>query len=172
MVELTIQIPDELAQRLQPMQNRLAEVIELGLREMAQPQRGVPSEVIEFLASGPSPQAIIDFRPSAEAQARVNELLRKNQDGTLTPAEQAELDEYEHFDHIMTLLKAHTRQRQSLAGVLGFDPDDEQAMREAIKKQQQALLTFVGSATTNETDDASIRHDADFSQTGQFTRVP
>ena len=115
MVELTIQIPDELAQRLQPMQNRLAEVIELGLREMAQTQRGVPGEVIEFLASGPSPRAIIDFRPSAEAQARVSELLNKNQTGTLTPAEQAELDQYESLDYIMTLVKAQARRRLTKA---------------------------------------------------------
>lgn len=42
---------------------------------------------------------------------------------------------------------------------LGFDPDDEQAMRQVIDKQRQALLAYVGSATTNEPDDASTRHD-------------
>jgi uncharacterized protein (DUF433 family) len=42
---------------------------------------------------------------------------------------------------------------------LGFDPDDEQAMRQIIDKQRQALLAYVGSATTNEPDDASTRHD-------------
>ncbi len=109
MVELTIQIPDELALRLRPVRNRLTEIIELGLREIGQVQNALSSEVIEFLASGPSPQAIIDFRPSTEAQARVSELLDKNQASGLTPSEQAELDQYESLDYFMTLIKAQAR---------------------------------------------------------------
>ena len=111
MVELTIQLPDELALRLQPVRNRVAEIIELGLREITPAQHRLNSEVIEFLASGPSPQGIVNFRPSTEAQARVSELLSKNQAGTLTEAEQAELDQYKNLDYIMTLVKAQARQR-------------------------------------------------------------
>lgn len=114
MVELMVQIPDDLALRLQPVQDRLAEIIELGLREIGRTQFGLHSEVIEFLASGPDPQTIIDFRPSSEAQARVIELLHKNQAGTLSSDEQAELDQYENLDYLMTLVKAQARRRQSL----------------------------------------------------------
>ncbi|MFQ5855480.1 MAG: hypothetical protein ACE5LU_07565 [Anaerolineae bacterium] len=106
MVELTIRIPDELASRLHPVRDRLTEVIELGLREIAPAQYDLYSEVIEFLASGPTPQAITAFRPSAEAQARVAELLDKNRASTLTPSEEAELDQYENLDCFMTLVKA------------------------------------------------------------------
>ena len=114
MIEMTIHIPDELASRLEPVQDRLAEIIELGLREMEPVQYSLHNEVIEFLAGGPSPRAIVAFRPSEEAQARVVELLNKNRAGTLTPAEQAELDQYENLDYFMTLVKA--RARQHLAG--------------------------------------------------------
>lgn len=113
MVELTIQIPEELALRLRPVQDRLAEIIELGLREMGPVQLGLYTEVIEFLASGPTPQAIVAFRPSQEAQARVAELLDKNRGSMLTPAEQAELDQYEELDYLMTLVKARARQHLS-----------------------------------------------------------
>jgi len=112
MVELTIQIPNELASRLQPVQDRLAEVIELGLREMAPAQYGLHNEVIEFLASGPTPRAIIAFRPSAQAQARVAELLDKNRAGALTPTEQAELDQYENLDFLMTPVKARADEHE------------------------------------------------------------
>ncbi len=115
MVELTIQIPDDLALRLQPLQNRLVEIIELGLHEISPVQNALHSEVIEFLAGGPSSQAIINFHPSAKAQARVAELLTKNQAGDLLPAEQAELDQYENLDFMMTLVKAQARRRLSLA---------------------------------------------------------
>lgn len=114
MVELTIQIPNDLALRLQSVQDQLIEIIELGLREIAPARSGLHSEVIEFLASGPSLQAIINFRPSAEAQARVTELLTKNQAGGLSAAEQAELDQYENLDFLMTLVKIQARRRLSL----------------------------------------------------------
>lgn len=113
MAELTIQIPDNLALRLQPMRDRLIEIIELGLREITDAQYGLHNEVIEFLASGPPPKAIIDFRPSAEAQARVTELLNKNRAGTLSPDEQVEFGQYENLDYIMTLVKARARQHLS-----------------------------------------------------------
>jgi hypothetical protein len=115
MVELTVRVPDELALRLQPVQGRLAEIIELGLREMTLTQYGLYSEVVEFLASGPTSQAIVAFRPSAEAQARVAELLDNNQAGALTSAEQEELDQYERLDYLMTLIKARARQRLAAA---------------------------------------------------------
>ena len=110
MMELTIQVPDELALRLQPVQNRLTEIIELGLREITIAQYSLYNEVIEFLASGPTARAIIAFRPSAEAQAQVTQLLDKNRAGTLTADEQAELDQYERLDYLMTLVKARARQ--------------------------------------------------------------
>lgn len=118
MVELIIQIPDDLATQLRPMQNRLIEIIELGLRQITPTHYALHSEVIEFLASGPNPQTIIDFRPSTEAQARVAELLSKNQEDPLSSAEQNELDAYENLDFMMTLVKAQARKR--LLGVFVY----------------------------------------------------
>lgn len=50
-------------------------------------------------------------------------------------------------------------EKQHLADILGFDPDDEPAMRRVITQQQQALRKFVGAISSDEPDDASIRHD-------------
>jgi len=111
MVELTIQIPDELAVQLQPMQNHLPEIIRLGLREIAVVPSGLYGEVVDFLASGPAPQAIINFRPSPQAITRIQALLAKNRAGQLSAEEQAELDYYENLDYLMTLIKAHARKR-------------------------------------------------------------
>ncbi len=111
MVKLTIQVPSDLSTRLQPLRDRMAEIIELGLRAITPTRHRLYSEVIEFLASGPTPQEIVEFRPSAEGQDRVTELLDKNQDGALTSAEEAELDEYERLDYLMTVVKARARQR-------------------------------------------------------------
>ncbi len=111
MAELTIQIPDELALQLKPLENRLVEIIELGLREVTQNHYGLYQEVVEFLASSPPPEAILTFHPSDKAQQRVVELLDKNKTGLLSAEEQAELDQYENLDFMMTLVKAEARKR-------------------------------------------------------------
>jgi len=115
MIELTLQIPNDLALRLRPVQDRMTEIIELGLREITPTQYGLYNEVIEFLASGPTSQSIVAFRPSSDALERVSELLDKNRAGALTPDDQAELDQYERLDHLIALVKARARQRLAKA---------------------------------------------------------
>jgi hypothetical protein len=111
MVELTIQLSDELAHRLRPVGDRLAEIIELGLRDLTPSRYTLYNEVVEFFAAGPSPRAIVAFRPSRSAQDRVVELLDKNRAVMLSPEEQDELDQYENLDYLVTLVKARARQR-------------------------------------------------------------
>jgi len=109
MVQMTIAVPDNLAERLMSARDRLPEILELGLRQLTT-IRGY-SEVIEFLASGPTPQALVEYHPSPKVQERVSELLEKNRANSLTTSEQAELDQYESLDLFMTLVKARARQR-------------------------------------------------------------
>jgi hypothetical protein len=72
--------------------------------------------VISFLAHQPSADEVIAFRPSARASARVQELLARNREGMLTPAEQAELDDACDVDRFVSLLKAEVlAQRASAA---------------------------------------------------------
>lgn len=66
-------------------------------------------EVYYFLASSPTREAILAYRPSESTQARVRDLLQKNKDGQLTIDEQAELDEFEQLEHFVRMLKLHTR---------------------------------------------------------------
>ena len=46
------------------------------------------------------------FRISKEKQSRLDAMLAKNRLGTLTEDESAELDAFEHFEHLVRLLKA------------------------------------------------------------------
>lgn len=70
-------------------------------------------EVYYFLASSPTREAILGYRPSDSAQIRVRELLQKNKDGQLTLDEQSELDEFEQLEHFVRMLKLHTRRLMS-----------------------------------------------------------
>jgi len=46
-------------------------------------QAATPSylEIIDFIASGTTPQAVADYRPSREAQQRVAELIEREKEG-------------------------------------------------------------------------------------------
>jgi len=111
MVQLTIDVAEELATRLQPVQNRLVDILELGLRGMLSGEHPLQPEVAEFLASSPTVQELVCFRPSETVANRVNELLKRNRQGLLTDVEQAELDQYETIDYLMSLVKAKARLR-------------------------------------------------------------
>lgn len=68
-------------------------------------------EFVDFIAAGSTPQAVIDFQPSAETKAYVAELLQRQQSPGLTADETTELQQFLQVEHIMRLAKAKARQR-------------------------------------------------------------
>jgi hypothetical protein len=68
-------------------------------------------EVIDFIASGPSPGAVAAFRMSDAVNQRAESLVQREKAGGLTASEQSELDHYLEIEHIMRLAKARARQR-------------------------------------------------------------
>lgn len=103
-------IPDGLATRLRPLEDQLPRILELGLRELnagKQPGFEGAAEVLEFLASLPTPEEIVALRPSETLQARINALLEKNRTQGLTPAEEQEWEQYQYLEHLVRLAKAN-----------------------------------------------------------------
>ncbi|MEL6164548.1 MAG: hypothetical protein AAFR37_12575 [Cyanobacteria bacterium J06628_3] len=124
MAELTIQVSDELAQRLEPLQNRLPELLwqlldvanlPTNISKTVQTEpTDIPlvyQEVLDFLIKRPTPEEIIAFKVSSQAQSRLEELLERNRSATLNSMELAELDVYEQLEHMMILLKARAFKR-------------------------------------------------------------
>ncbi len=62
-------------------------------------------EVIDFLA-GHDPQRVIDFHPSEKTQDRVELLLHKKREDTLTDSDKSELEYFLMLEHIMRMAKA------------------------------------------------------------------
>jgi len=108
MVEMTIQIPEPFVKRIWAVRDRLPEMLAHGLGELSPLPNRVYRYILTFLIGRPTPEEIVDFGPTAKMQARVDKLLEKNQTGTLTPAESAELDEYVRINHFVTMIKART----------------------------------------------------------------
>lgn len=67
-------------------------------------------EMIEFIASGTTPETVAEFRPSPQTQLRLGTLLAQQQDGSLSADEQAELDHFMELEHILRMAKARARQ--------------------------------------------------------------
>ncbi len=119
MTTITLEIPDELANQLAPLQERLPELLSLAVDLSA--NRPTPTtahtgtmqpvfkEVIDFLMSQPTPEQIIAFKVSPTAQTRLETLLDKNREDELTDDELAELDTYEQINHLLILLRAYAR---------------------------------------------------------------
>ena len=63
-------------------------------------------EVIDFIASGPSPHAVVDFRLSEQADRRAASLVEQEKAGALSADEKSELDHYLQIEHLMRLAKA------------------------------------------------------------------
>jgi hypothetical protein len=105
MVEITIQVPEALAERIAALGDRLPEVLEVGLKELPPLPNEVYRYVLEFLARKPSPQAILDFDLTPAMRERASELLRRERAGLLTARDTAELDEYVRIDNLLSTLK-------------------------------------------------------------------
>jgi hypothetical protein len=70
-------------------------------------------DLLDLLAESADAQRVLAFHLSDQKQARLDELLEKNREGTLTAEESTELDAYERFEHLVRLLKARVLQKRS-----------------------------------------------------------
>ena len=66
-------------------------------------------EIANFLASCPSREQLLSYHPSKEVQDRARELLEKSKSGRITADQQWELDQFEHAEMLMQLIKARIR---------------------------------------------------------------
>jgi hypothetical protein len=66
-------------------------------------------DVAEFLASSPSREQLLAYRPSPRAQARFIALLSKSKKGPLSPEEEWELNQFEHLEMLLQSVKARLR---------------------------------------------------------------
>ena len=110
MVQMTVQLSDELADRCKAVGSWLSAIIELSLAGFKTPAAATASEVIGFLFTNPAPAAIAAFHVSEEAQLQLQRLLALNEAGFLSLSEQAELDELQRLEHMVIMLKMQAGQ--------------------------------------------------------------
>ena len=113
MVEMTVQVPNNLAPKLRRMNKWLPTVLELSLAGFKTPTAQTVSELIGFLSNGPTPRQVASYKVSERSQKRLRRLLALNQSSLLSEEEQAELDEIETLEHFVAMLKIQAREQAS-----------------------------------------------------------
>lgn len=107
-MELTLHVSEELAWRLRPVQDRIPQILELGLRELntAPPRFEGLADVLEFLAHLPPPQEVLALRPSPALQERISTLLNKLGSSGLSADEERDWQNYQYIEHLVRIAKA------------------------------------------------------------------
>jgi hypothetical protein len=75
------------------------------------PQSPNYEDLLAYLSDKVTPEAILAFTVSEAAQERADELLERNNEGTLTAEEAAELDQMLQADRLVSVLKARAISR-------------------------------------------------------------
>ena len=114
MVQMTMELPDKLAERIQPIRPWLPIILELSFIGFKTPATETAAEIIQFLSTNPSLKEVYDYHVSERAQKRLQYLLTLNSAGLLGETEQRELDEMEKMEHVIIMYKAQiAKQLQS-----------------------------------------------------------
>jgi hypothetical protein len=75
------------------------------------PEPTPTEEVLDFLLSAPTPEAVIALRPSPASQERLRYLLDGSRNAALNDAERAELESYLQLEHFVRRLKIRAREK-------------------------------------------------------------
>jgi len=82
---------------------------------IAPPSDALFDEILDFLASTPTPEKIIAFEPPEALQQRLSHLLDQNKRDALSAEERSELDEFLRMNRFMSRLKLHSRKKLGTA---------------------------------------------------------
>ena len=113
MAHLTLEVSDELAERIQSMKSWFPTVLELSLIGFETTATATATEVIQFLSKDPKPHEVLAYHAPERSQKRLQRLLALNGSGHLSEIEQRELDELQRIEHIVIMLKAQVAQQES-----------------------------------------------------------
>lgn len=117
MTTITLEVPDSLASQLTPLRDRLPDILQQTVGAWAlntTPNKlsksfPVYEEMMDFLASGPTPEQIIAHKVSRKLQRRLEALLDKQREEGLTEEETAELNAFDQVNDVMSSLKLRAR---------------------------------------------------------------
>jgi hypothetical protein len=106
MATVTLELPENLAKRLEPLVRWMPTILEINFLSLKTPTLQTAYEVISFLTSNPTAKDVYHYKISKEAQDRVSALLDLNSEDRISKEELLELEEHVELANIVTMLKA------------------------------------------------------------------
>ena len=106
MTTITLNIPEYLAPTIAEIGDQLPLVLEMGMSRLAPVSTKAYMETLDLLTQYPTPETIAKFRFSDEVETRINNLLKKNENGQISKAEDVELDRLCRIEEQLQLVKA------------------------------------------------------------------
>lgn len=119
MSTVTLTLPDDLAERVSDLAERIPRTFEVALRTVLRtdaPSVDAVDEVTQFLATLPTPDQILAFRASPAVEARISHLIEKNRETGLTEDEEREWQTLEYAGHLIRMAKANAASKLRSAG--------------------------------------------------------
>ena len=110
MATLTVEVPEYLAEKVQPFSRWLAAILEISVLPLKTQAAEVARDIVQFLASNPSEAEVLQLELSPVAKERAQRLLIISDAGALKAEETQELEELEKLEHIVVMLKMHLAQ--------------------------------------------------------------
>ncbi|MEZ4511593.1 MAG: hypothetical protein R3C62_06950 [Chloroflexota bacterium] len=113
-MQLTIEVPDYLAEQIEQNRDHIAEILEHGFQQTSVAPAAVEDElrgIVTLLASQPTPRQILNIWPSAALQDRLSNLLYQSKTGTISREQIGELERYLLLDHMVRLAKGQALQQ-------------------------------------------------------------
>ena len=111
---ITVTIADDLAKKLRPFEAQFPLILELGIREWcARSEAGYTGvyDVLEKLATLPSPEEVMALRPTQPLQERIDALLEKNRTAGFSPDEKREWEQCQFLEHLVRLAKSNAARK-------------------------------------------------------------
>jgi hypothetical protein len=107
-MQIILEVPDRPGEKLHALGDRLPEALDRALRDLSS-AKTIPNlddrQIVQLLASQPSPEAILAIHPTPALQARMNKLLDRNKSGILSTREEVELDRHLLLEHWVRLAR-------------------------------------------------------------------
>jgi hypothetical protein len=113
-MKVTLDLPDEWADRLPAERAELAQVVAAGLRRRRDRNTHLVhdlADVVDALAELPSPEEVLALRPSSYLAGRIDILLERRRSDRLTSEEAAEWEEIMRAEHLTRIAKAKAAAR-------------------------------------------------------------
>ena len=105
MAVMTLEISDELAAKVEPVQPYLPILLELSTTQFQTKAQETAFELFRFISQAPPPERVMDYFIGEKSQARLRELGYLNNAGTISEQELIEYDELIAVGRIGTKMK-------------------------------------------------------------------